>query len=235
MALGRRPIEIVNEGKHQLLAKAEHWERIYLKEVARNGFSKVNMFKETISGIKEVLDSEKVFLLAMIFSGSAFLFQFFVKMWAPYIKPLTHSQEDFSWIWIVLMTGAFLGNCLSYFVKKNHFLVFLLSKIFMALSLPLCVIAPGLLSKVMCLGILEISQGAAGPLFNTEVSKYVESQRRATIMSAVAMVSSVGSMLGLLSGIFADKFSVEITWLWGGGLALVFFLYLGVKYFKSQK
>ncbi len=41
MALGRRPIEIVNEGKHQLLAKAEHWERIYLKEVAKvqNGYA----------------------------------------------------------------------------------------------------------------------------------------------------------------------------------------------------
>ncbi len=41
MALGRKPIEIVNEGKHQLLAKAEHWDRIYLKEVAKvqNGYA----------------------------------------------------------------------------------------------------------------------------------------------------------------------------------------------------
>ena len=41
MALGRKPIEIVNEGKHQLLTKAEHWNRIYLKEVARvqNGYA----------------------------------------------------------------------------------------------------------------------------------------------------------------------------------------------------
>lgn len=41
MALGRKPIEIVNEGKHQLLGKAKHWERIYLKEIAKvqNGFA----------------------------------------------------------------------------------------------------------------------------------------------------------------------------------------------------
>lgn len=41
MALGRKPIEIVNEGKHQLLTKAEHWDRIYLKEVAKvqNGYA----------------------------------------------------------------------------------------------------------------------------------------------------------------------------------------------------
>ncbi len=41
MALGRKPIEIVNEGKHQLLATAKHWERIYLKEVAKvqNGYA----------------------------------------------------------------------------------------------------------------------------------------------------------------------------------------------------
>ena len=41
MALGRKPIEIVNEGKHQLLTKAEHWGRIYLNEVAtvQNGFA----------------------------------------------------------------------------------------------------------------------------------------------------------------------------------------------------
>lgn len=41
MALGRKPIEIVREGKHQLLTKAEHWGRIYLNEVAKvqNGFA----------------------------------------------------------------------------------------------------------------------------------------------------------------------------------------------------
>ncbi|MFZ1517273.1 MAG: restriction endonuclease subunit S [Ignavibacteriaceae bacterium] len=41
MALGRKPIEIVNDGKHQLLAKADHWDRIYLKEVAKvqNGYA----------------------------------------------------------------------------------------------------------------------------------------------------------------------------------------------------
>lgn len=41
MALGKKPIEIVNEGKHQLLVKAKHWNRIYLKEVAKvqNGFA----------------------------------------------------------------------------------------------------------------------------------------------------------------------------------------------------
>jgi len=41
MALGRRPIEIVNEGKHQLLVKADHWDRIFLGEIAKvqNGFA----------------------------------------------------------------------------------------------------------------------------------------------------------------------------------------------------
>ncbi|PSR55915.1 type I restriction endonuclease subunit S [Adhaeribacter arboris] len=41
MALGRKPIEIVEEGKHQLLVKAEHWDRKYLKEVAKvqNGYA----------------------------------------------------------------------------------------------------------------------------------------------------------------------------------------------------
>lgn len=49
MALGRKPIEIVNDGKHQLLAKAKHWDRIYLREVAKvqNGyaFSSANFVK----------------------------------------------------------------------------------------------------------------------------------------------------------------------------------------------
>lgn len=41
MALGRKPIEIVQDGKHQLLAKAEHWGRIFLKEIAKvqNGYA----------------------------------------------------------------------------------------------------------------------------------------------------------------------------------------------------
>jgi len=205
-----------------------------LEEPARNGFSKVNMFRETISGIKKVLNSEKVFLLAMILAGSTFLFQFFIKMWAPYLKESVGSQENFAWIWVVFMAGAFLGNCLSYFVGTRHFLALFVSRIFLALSLPLCILAPGLFSKVMCLSVLEISQGASGPLFNTEISKHIDSARRATVMSAVAMVSSLGSMLGLLSGVFADKFSVGVTWLSAGGLALIFFIYLGTRYLRSQ-
>ena len=41
MALGRKPIEIVNEGSHQLLVKAKHWKRIYLRKVAivQNGYA----------------------------------------------------------------------------------------------------------------------------------------------------------------------------------------------------
>ncbi len=41
MALGRKPIEIVNEGKHRLLVKADGWDRIFLGEIAKvqNGFA----------------------------------------------------------------------------------------------------------------------------------------------------------------------------------------------------
>lgn len=41
MALSRKPIEIVNDGKHQLLVKAEQWKRIFLNEVAivQNGYA----------------------------------------------------------------------------------------------------------------------------------------------------------------------------------------------------
>lgn len=41
MALGRKPIEIVNEGKHQLLVKSDKWDRIYLGKIAtvQNGYA----------------------------------------------------------------------------------------------------------------------------------------------------------------------------------------------------
>ncbi|MEQ1740954.1 MAG: restriction endonuclease subunit S [Candidatus Nitrotoga sp.] len=41
MALSRKPIEIVNQGNHQLLTKASHWERVPLSDVAvvQNGFA----------------------------------------------------------------------------------------------------------------------------------------------------------------------------------------------------
>lgn len=47
MALSRKPIEIVEEGKHQLLTKASHWMRINLSEVAnvQNGYAfKADLF-----------------------------------------------------------------------------------------------------------------------------------------------------------------------------------------------
>jgi type I restriction enzyme S subunit len=41
MALSRKPIEIVEQGNHQLLTKAEHWVRVFLADVAQvqNGFA----------------------------------------------------------------------------------------------------------------------------------------------------------------------------------------------------
>jgi len=41
MALSLKPIEIISSGKHQLLKKALHWERVFLSEVAsvQNGFA----------------------------------------------------------------------------------------------------------------------------------------------------------------------------------------------------
>ncbi len=53
MALGRTPLEIVNDGTHQLLARADHWDRIQLKEVARvqNGYAFGSEFFSKTSGI----------------------------------------------------------------------------------------------------------------------------------------------------------------------------------------
>jgi type I restriction enzyme, S subunit len=51
MALSRKPIEIVNEGNHQLLVKAKHWERLYLGDIAiiQNGFA----FKSELFSLTE--------------------------------------------------------------------------------------------------------------------------------------------------------------------------------------
>ncbi len=52
MALSRRPIEIVDEGKHQLLIKAPHWDRVPLSYIAnvQNGFAFKSDFFSISSG-----------------------------------------------------------------------------------------------------------------------------------------------------------------------------------------
>ena len=64
MALGRKPIEIVEEGKHQLLTKAKHWNRIYLGKVAKiqNGyaFSSKNFSKEEGIPLIRIRDIDKL-------------------------------------------------------------------------------------------------------------------------------------------------------------------------------
>ena len=64
MALGRNPIEIVEEGKHQLLVKAEHWDRKYLKEVAKvqNGyaFSSSYFFKDEGMPLIRIRDIDNI-------------------------------------------------------------------------------------------------------------------------------------------------------------------------------
>lgn len=63
MALGKKPIDIVNEGKHQLLVKAEHWKRIPLADVAKvqNGFafSSVNFSKSEGVPLIRIRDIDK--------------------------------------------------------------------------------------------------------------------------------------------------------------------------------
>jgi type I restriction enzyme S subunit len=53
MALGRKPIEIVKEGKHQLLAKAEHWGRIFIQDVAKiqNGYAFSSEYFTKVEGM----------------------------------------------------------------------------------------------------------------------------------------------------------------------------------------
>lgn len=76
MALGRKPIEIVNNGKHQLLVKAECWERIYLEEIAKvqNGFafSSKNFVKSggmPLIRIRDINKSSTVDRYNGVFSG----------------------------------------------------------------------------------------------------------------------------------------------------------------------
>lgn len=53
MALSRKPIEIVQQGNHQLLTKAEHWERVFLADIAQvqNGFAFKSEFFTHADGI----------------------------------------------------------------------------------------------------------------------------------------------------------------------------------------
>lgn len=53
MALGRKPIEIVESGTHQLLVKSDSWERVWLHQVAevKNGFAFQSKFFNHDSGL----------------------------------------------------------------------------------------------------------------------------------------------------------------------------------------
>lgn len=65
MALNRKPIEIVEEGKQKLLSKANHWQRVYLKEIAtvQNGFAFSSGLFSKIGGMPLIrirdIDSDK--------------------------------------------------------------------------------------------------------------------------------------------------------------------------------
>lgn len=64
MALSRKPIEIVEEGKHQLLTKAPHWGRVQLSYIAevQNGFAFESELFSTSGGVPLIrirdIDSE---------------------------------------------------------------------------------------------------------------------------------------------------------------------------------
>ncbi len=206
---------------------------IALDEPKIQGNGKIKMWQETISGIREIVGRREIFIMVLAFSGAAFLLQVFIKMWSPYVRPLVVSQEALAPVWIVFVLGNILGSIISYKIRSRKFAWFLVFQIIACLSLVTAVFMPGFVLKIACFGILETGFGT-GALYFSELNKNFVKEKRATLLSASGTLVSFGTVAGLLAGVFADHFSIPITFVGAGIITTAFLIFAAAKFLKIK-
>jgi MFS family permease len=80
--------------------------------------------------------------------------------------------------------------------------------------------------------IHEIGRGIFTPIQLAYVNKYSDGDKRATMMSFEAMISSGGSVVGLLVfGLIARSYGINLSWIIAG----ISFLVVAYFYFKADR
>lgn len=216
------------------ITKSEQRIRNALRDIFWN-----DIIRRSYYGMKEVFANRSLLILLLMMVVISVNGQIFVKMFTPHLRSLLPSQSEtppeMSWIWAILMAGCILGGFTSYCARARR-LKPLLAAFQMASAVPLifCAMLPGLGAKVACLTVFEAIHAGIKPIMNTKKNECIANHNRATVLSAFSTLASIGSILGLLAGLLADKTSIPFTWISVGCTTTILSVILSTIFLKSK-
>lgn len=129
------------------------------------------------------------------------------------------------WLWAVMSLAMIGGSFwVKYLIKKGKDYTYLMIANALIVSIPIIIsaVTHNFALAISSFMIYEISRGIEGPVGTAYVNKYAEPSKRATILSFESMIGSLGAAAGLLLfGLFAQKTSIEYSWIVAGTIVLV--------------
>lgn len=200
----------------------------------RNSF--LEMKNITKDSIKYCISHKVVIWLVIGAILGTFVFQPMNMYWNVHFNNMAGDKIWLmGWLWAFISIFMALGSYLvKEFVKKGRDYTYIMVFVSIFICVPIIISS---LSNVLFVAfpvflIYEIARGIEKPVRIAYINKFAEPEKRATIFSFQAMMSSLGAAGGLIIfGLIAKKTSIQVSWVAAATMALL----LIPIYLKARK
>lgn len=200
----------------------------------RNSF--LEMKNITKDSIKYCISHKVVIWLVIGAILGTFVFQPMNMYWNVHFNSMAGDKIWLmGWLWAFISIFMALGSYLvKEFVKKGRDYTYIMVFVSIFICVPIIISS---LSNVLFVAfpiflIYEIARGIEKPVRIAYINKFAESEKRATIFSFQAMMSSLGAAGGLIIfGLIAKNTSIQVSWVTAATMALL----LIPIYLKARK
>ena len=210
----------------------------YTLEMAshRQACSLINQIKETWHhGIK----NEQLLYVMSFGAVIAFSVQPINMQWAILFKDAYNfSSLNLSFIFVAISLSLALGGKFSKKLKKlikNEKLALIAPQLITALAIIICSQVTGLFLMTGAFLLHEFCRGIFNPLKQNYLNKFLQPEKRATLLSLESMFVKLGAFSGLIiSGFLAEALGIKWTWLLSGAFLAILSIIFIVKTKKSD-
>ncbi|NCD00560.1 MFS transporter [bacterium] len=206
---------------------------VFSKE--KSSWSFKPMTKVAKDSIKYGFKHKGVFNMILFSSVICLCFQTMNMQWPILFESLGFSVKDLGFIFILTAAFLFLGQEISVWFSgffRSEKMAIIFSQIITALGMFFAGLLTGSYGIVFFFLVHELGRGVIKPLKQSYLNERIESKKRATVLSFDSMVVKLGAGLGLLfSGIIADNYSIQFSWL---VFSLLIFLSIIIFYFAKN-
>lgn len=124
-------------------------------------------------------------------------------------------------------------------ITRNKKLALIISQLITAIFIIICSQTETVFVFTSAFLLHEVGRGIFEPLKQSYINDFLESDKRATLLSLESMFVKLGAFLGLIiSGLIAEAYSINLTWLLSGiflALGTIIFILISQRKFSATK